>query len=86
MSTHDCLQEIDRYSHRIGRTGRAGKDGRAVTFFTDDDAEILWDLKQYLTNTGNVVPADLAKHPAAQSNPKEAIPGAKKRDTIMFAR
>jgi ATP-dependent RNA helicase DDX23/PRP28 len=80
------VQEIDRYTHRIGRTGRAGKDGRAVSYFTDDDKDILWDLKQYLINTGNAVPADLAKHPLAQSNPKEALPGAKRRDTIMFAR
>ena len=57
-----------------------------MTFFTDDDKEILWDLKQYLVSTGNAVPPDLAKHPSAQSNPKEAIPGAKKRDTMLFAR
>ncbi len=54
-----------------------------MTFFTDDDKEILWDLKQYLINTGNPVPADLAKHPSAQTNPKEAIPGAKKRDAFV---
>jgi len=29
---------IEAYVHRIGRTGRAGKQGRAVTFFTDQDA------------------------------------------------
>ena len=29
---------IDKYTHRIGRTGRAGKEGRAVSFWTDGDA------------------------------------------------
>lgn len=29
------------YIHRIGRTARAGREGRAVTFFTDDDREHL---------------------------------------------
>merc|ERR1712146_24888 len=27
---------IEDYCHRIGRTGRAGKDGRSVTFFDKD--------------------------------------------------
>ena len=29
------------YIHRIGRTGRAQRTGRAVTFFTNDDKEHL---------------------------------------------
>lgn len=28
---------VDDYVHRIGRTGRAGKDGLAITFFTEHD-------------------------------------------------
>jgi ATP-dependent RNA helicase DeaD len=27
-------QNADRYTHRIGRTGRAGKEGTAITFIT----------------------------------------------------
>ncbi len=32
---YDFPQSIVSYIHRIGRTGRAGKKGIAVTFFTD---------------------------------------------------
>lgn len=28
---------IEDYVHRIGRTGRAGKDGKAITLFTEHD-------------------------------------------------
>ena len=28
------------YVHRIGRTGRAGKDGLAITFFTEQDKHL----------------------------------------------
>ena len=31
------VQSAVAYIHRIGRTGRAGKRGTAVTFFTEED-------------------------------------------------
>ncbi|KAI2500526.1 DEAD box helicase-like protein [Fragilaria crotonensis] len=58
-------RSIDNYSHRIGRTGRAGKDGLATSFITDEDEGIMADLKRYLESTGNEVPERLARHPAA---------------------
>lgn len=58
-------RSIDNYSHRIGRTGRAGKEGLATSFITDEDEGIMFDLKRYLESTGNEVPARLARHPAA---------------------
>ena len=33
---------IEAYVHRIGRTGRAGKLGTAITFLTNDDDEVMW--------------------------------------------
>lgn len=39
---------IEDYTHRIGRTGRAGKTGIAVTFLTKDDSGTFYDLKQVL--------------------------------------
>lgn len=29
----------------IGRTGRAGKMGTAITFLTNDDEEVMWVLR-----------------------------------------
>lgn len=37
---------IEAYVHRIGRTGRAGKQGTAITFLSNDDDEVMYDLKQ----------------------------------------
>lgn len=39
------------YTHRIGRTGRAGKSGIAATFLTQEDNEVFYDLKQMLINS-----------------------------------
>jgi superfamily II DNA/RNA helicase len=37
---------IEKYVHRIGRTGRAGKTGIAITFLGNEDEETMYDLKQ----------------------------------------
>ncbi|GAA5976087.1 hypothetical protein JCM10908_005382 [Rhodotorula pacifica] len=59
---------IEAYIHRIGRTGRAGKTGTAITFLSDADEELFYDLKQEISKSPvSKVPSDLARHPAAQS-------------------
>lgn len=60
-------RSINSYSHRIGRTGRAGKEGLATSLLTNDDEGIMAPLKAYLESTGSVVPDKLARHPAAQA-------------------
>ncbi|KAF9532258.1 P-loop containing nucleoside triphosphate hydrolase protein [Crepidotus variabilis] len=58
---------IEAYVHRIGRTGRAGKLGTAITFLTNDDDEVMYDLKQEISKSPvSKVPPELAKHEAAQ--------------------
>ena len=64
---YDLPSSIDRYSHRIGRTGRAGREGQALSFFNDADEKVLYDLKQYLISTEQAVPRELEHHPAAQA-------------------
>lgn len=60
-------RSIESYTHRIGRTGRAGKEGLATSFITDEDEGIMAALKQYLESTNNAVPDRLRRHPAAAS-------------------
>ena len=43
---YDMAKSIDDYTHRIGRTGRAGKSGVAVSFLTKDDSHLFYGLKQ----------------------------------------
>lgn len=45
---YDMAKSIEDYTHRIGRTGRAGKTGIAVTFLTKDDSAVFYDLKQVI--------------------------------------
>jgi ATP-dependent RNA helicase DDX23/PRP28 len=59
----DMPDSIVTYTHRIGRTGRMGLKGRATSILTNDDGDIMADLKEMLVKTGNNVPTDLANHP-----------------------
>lgn len=46
---YDLPQVPEDYIHRIGRTGRAGKDGYSLTFLTSNDQR-MWRLIQKLIN------------------------------------
>ncbi|KAF2767417.1 DEAD-domain-containing protein [Teratosphaeria nubilosa] len=58
---------IESYTHRIGRTGRAGKTGVAITFLGNEDSDVMYDLKQMISKSSiSRVPEELRKHEAAQ--------------------
>lgn len=54
-------QKIEQYTHRIGRTGRAGRSGVAWSLATADDRELFFDLKARLEAAGAHVPPELHK-------------------------
>ena len=62
---YDVPTKIDNYCHRIGRTGRAGKSGIAVSFLTDSDTDIMPALLKYLKETNSHVPEKLEKNKAS---------------------
>ncbi|KAJ0262045.1 DEAD-box ATP-dependent RNA helicase 21 [Hirschfeldia incana] len=66
---YDMPKPIAMYTHRIGRTGRAGKSGVATTFLTLHDTDVFYDLKQILVQSNSVVPSELARHEASRIKP-----------------
>jgi ATP-dependent RNA helicase DDX5/DBP2 len=50
---------VEDYVHRIGRTGRAGAKGKAVTFFTQGDSKTATKLVQVLNKAEQVIPPEL---------------------------
>jgi len=52
---------IEDYVHRIGRTGRAGKDGTSYTFFQSGDKARAGELQHVLRRAGQDIPEDLMK-------------------------
>lgn len=62
---YDFPTSLEDYVHRIGRTGRAGAKGTAVTFFTLANAKFARDLIKLLQEAGQIVPPSLS--PLARS-------------------
>ena len=48
--------------HRIGRTGRAGKEGIATSFLTAEDTDIMPDLKKVLLSAEAKIPPELMQY------------------------
>lgn len=81
---YDMPHTIENYTHRIGRTGRAGAHGTAVTFLTSADEKTFYDLKQLLDASKAPVPPQLANHEAAKIKPGGFE--TSKKDTTLYAK
>ncbi|XP_022705207.1 DEAD-box ATP-dependent RNA helicase 20-like [Varroa jacobsoni] len=55
----DFPQTVEDYIHRIGRTGRSGSKGEAITFFTEADAPFAKGLISVLAQADQEIPAHL---------------------------
>ncbi|MFB2121548.1 DEAD/DEAH box helicase [Parapedobacter sp. 2B3] len=72
---YDLPNEPETYVHRIGRTGRAGEQGTALSFCDIEEREYLWDIckliKQQLPMVTNhpYAPANMAEY---EEKPKQA--------------
>ncbi|KAM6315488.1 putative ATP-dependent RNA helicase DDX52 [Podargus strigoides] len=68
---YDLPTSAVEYIHRIGRTGRAGHTGKAVTFFTEDDKPLLRSIANVIQRAGCPVPDYIKHFPKLQSKQKK---------------
>jgi ATP-dependent RNA helicase RhlE len=68
----DVPFNAEDYVHRIGRTGRAGASGLAVTLVTRDDARLVSDIEQLIKRKIELEPFELdderARRPRARAD------------------
>jgi ATP-dependent RNA helicase DeaD len=73
---YDLPQVPEDYVHRIGRTGRAGSEGSALTFLTPDDRSMWNSISKLIDPNFKVTPRDTKKN---LRNKKSKLPYNKKR-------
>ncbi len=62
---YDLPQDAANYVHRIGRTGRAGCEGEAISFCSFDDCEYLDPIQEFIGDKIpklEIVPEDISKN------------------------
>ena len=66
---YDVPRDAEDYVHRIGRTARADRDGRAVTFVSPDDIRYFQQIERFLEReiTKNPLPDGLDEGPEYKS-------------------
>ncbi|BEJ17363.1 hypothetical protein CspHIS471_0607640 [Cutaneotrichosporon sp. HIS471] len=71
------------FVHRCGRTGRAGKTGRAVTFFTGENHEksLAGEFMRVLRDAGAEIPKEMDRFPSTIKKKEHGAYGAFFRDT-----
>ena len=80
---YDMAKTIDDYTHRIGRTGRAGKSGVAITLLTKDDSQLFYELKMAILESPiSECPYELMNHPDAQNKPGTIVQKRRRDETV----
>mmetsp|Transcript_34709 Transcript_34709/g.61049 ORF Transcript_34709/g.61049 Transcript_34709/m.61049 type:complete len:427 (+) Transcript_34709:195-1475(+) len=80
---YDFPQSMVAYIHRVGRTGRAGEGGRAVTFYTYEDAPYLKIVAHVMSMSGIQVPEWITKlHGKGRKDRKQLIKKPVRREKI----
>ncbi len=69
----DLPRQAEDYVHRIGRTGRAGREGIAISFASHDEGRLVRDIERYTTQQIEVgVIAGM--EPKLKATPRYAAP------------
>ncbi len=66
---YDMPETADTYVHRIGRTARAGREGRSVSFCSAEETHLVKAIQRHI---GMMIPVD-ASHGYAQPKPTHAV-------------
>ncbi|SIT66614.1 ATP-dependent RNA helicase RhlB [Ectothiorhodosinus mongolicus] len=77
----DLPQSGEDYTHRIGRTGRAGREGDAISFACEDYAFYLPEIEEYIgvkipaaMTEDSLLASELSKPPRRERAPRAGTP------------
>ncbi|XP_026527529.1 probable ATP-dependent RNA helicase DDX59 [Notechis scutatus] len=59
----DMPSSMDEYVHQVGRAGRLGHTGTAITFINNNSKRLFWDVVKRVKPTGTILPPQLLNSP-----------------------
>ncbi|XP_066094903.1 probable ATP-dependent RNA helicase DDX59 [Saccopteryx bilineata] len=59
----DMPSNMDEYVHQVGRVGRLGQNGTAITFINNNSKRLFWDVAKRVQPTGSLLPPQLLHSP-----------------------
>ncbi|XP_077188893.1 putative ATP-dependent RNA helicase DDX59 [Paroedura picta] len=59
----DMPSSMDEYVHQVGRAGRLGQSGTAITFINNNSKKLFWDVVKRVKPTGTILPPQLLNSP-----------------------
>lgn len=59
----DMPSSMDEYVHQVGRVGRLGQNGTAITFINNNSKRLFWDVAKRVKPTGSILPPQLLNSP-----------------------
>ncbi|KAH0618350.1 hypothetical protein JD844_017462 [Phrynosoma platyrhinos] len=59
----DMPSSMDEYVHQVGRAGRLGHNGTAITLINNNSKKLFWDIVKRVKPTGTILPPQLLNSP-----------------------
>ncbi len=76
---YDVPRDCDDYIHRVGRTARAGSEGRAVTFVSEEEQKYFGRIEEFMEQEVEKVPLSPELGEVPEYNPKHKSNNKKRR-------
>ncbi|XP_069497330.1 probable ATP-dependent RNA helicase DDX59 [Ambystoma mexicanum] len=79
----DMPSSMDEYVHQIGRAGRLGHKGTAITFVNKKNKNLFWDVVKRVKPTGSILPPQLLYSPYLHDQQKKEQKAKQSQDQLV---
>ncbi|KAJ6658428.1 hypothetical protein lerEdw1_020132 [Lerista edwardsae] len=79
----DMPSSMDEYVHQVGRAGRLGHNGTAITLINNNSKKLFWDVVKRVEPTGTILPPQLLNSPYLHDQKRKEQQRSKQSDNCL---
>ncbi|XP_028344073.1 probable ATP-dependent RNA helicase DDX59 isoform X4 [Physeter macrocephalus] len=79
----DMPSSMDEYVHQVGRVGRLGQNGTAITFINNNSKRLFWDIAKRVKPTGSLLPPQLLNSPYLHDQKRKEQKGKQMQNGLV---